>query len=248
MKTDSKEIANALELYGFTPNEAAVYLSLLKTVETTAFEVAKKTEIPRATVYLTLEKLKKQGVISQFRKNNVAYFTSESPNRLLGLLKKKEEIINSVMPQIQAMTTRHIESPTAKLFVGLDGIRTGLEDILETLRYQKIKQIYATSQPDLLKYLPRYFPNWLKQRESIGVYTKLILPWSAQNYLKTNELREVRYLPEKFPFACSITIYANKIAFFSLQNNEPYCVILESASISEMFLRFFQFSWEMLKK
>jgi sugar-specific transcriptional regulator TrmB len=248
MKIDASPLLTSLETYGFTQNEASIYLNLLKNIEATAFQIAKNTGIPRTTVYLTLESLKKQGFISQLRKNNIAYFTPQSPNQLLRVLKKKEEVINEIMPQIRALSSRNIETPTAKLFVGLEGIRTGLEDILETLKDEKIKQIHATSQSDLLEYLPKYFPAWLRNREELGVFTKLILPYNGRDYLKSNELREVRILPEKFPFTTSVTIYANKIAFFSLQEDNHYCVILESKSITEMFKQFFLFSWEMLGK
>jgi len=243
---DNKEINLSLEQYGFSKNESLVYVFLLKKVESTAFEIAKATKIPRATVYVTLESLKNQGFISQFKKNNVAYFTPESPNRLLLLLKQKEEVVQNIMPQIRAISARPLDAPIAKLFAGIEGIKTGLENILETLKEQNIKRIYATSQPDLMKYLPKYFPSWLKEREKMGVYTQLILPHHATNYLKTNELREVRYLPEEFPFTCSVTIYGNKMAFFSLSERDPYCVIVESNSISEMFKQFFLFTWELI--
>lgn len=246
MKTDSKEILHALERYGFTENEAGVYVFLLKKLEATAFVVAKETGIPRTTVYTILDSLKKQGIISQFRKNNIAYFTPESPNRLLSLLKEKEEIMSSIMPQIRAISSQKLDAPVAKLYVGLEGMKMGLEEILETLKDKKIKQILATSQPGMLEYLPKYFPNWLKQREQMGVFTKLILPYSARGFLKSNDLREVRYLPEKFPFNSSVTICGDKMIFFSTQNDEPYCVSIESKSISEMFSQFFLFTWEML--
>ncbi|MFA6158530.1 MAG: helix-turn-helix domain-containing protein [Candidatus Paceibacterota bacterium] len=248
MKTDNKEIIDSLELYGFSPNEATVYVFLLKKIESSAFEIAKESGIPRTTVYTTLESLKRQGFVSRLRKNNVAYFTPESPNRLIGLLKKKEEVVNSILPQIRAISSRNVDAPTAKLFVGIDGIKSGLEDILETLKSQKIKQILATSQPDMTKHLPKYFPAWLKSREDIGVFTKLILSHDARGYLFSNELREVRYLPEKFPFDCSVTIYGNKMAFFSLRDDDAYCVIIESRSIADMLSKFFLFSWEMLGK
>ena len=130
------------------------------------------------------------------------------------------------------------ENRIIKLYVGTEGVKTLLEDILQTLKEKKIKQIYATSQPDLLKYLPKYFPNWLKNREGMGVYTHLILPGEAKNYLETNELREVSFLPQKFPFTCSLTIYGKKLAFFAFQNGEPYAVSVESESITDMFKQF----------
>lgn len=240
------EIKQALEQYGFTKNETNIYLHLLKHIEATAFEIAKATDIPRSTVYLTLESLKKEGFISQFRKNNIAYFTAESPNRLTYALKQKEGIIEHVMPEIRALSAQYSDAPAAKLYTGINGIKIGLEDILETLKAKKIKQILATSQPNLLEYMPKYFPNWLKQREDLGVFTKLILPATARDYLKSNELREIRYLNKKFPFTCSVTIYGNKIAFFSFEDSEPYCMIIKSQAVSDMFTQFFLFSWEML--
>ncbi|MDP3989183.1 MAG: helix-turn-helix domain-containing protein [bacterium] len=240
------EIKQALEQYGFTKNETSIYIYLLKLIEATAFEIAKATGIPRSTVYITLESLKKQGFISQFRKNNVAYFAVENPNRLINSLKQKEEVIESIMPEMRALTTHNIDAPVAKLYTGINGIKIGLEDILETLKDKKIKQILATSQPELLEYLPKFFPNWLKQREDLGVFTKLILPASASEYLKSNQLRDVRYLDKKFPFTSSVTIYGDKIAFFSFENSEPYSLIVKSKTVSDMFSQFFLFSWEML--
>lgn len=248
MKTDTKTIQHAFEQYGFTKNEAVIYIYLLKQLEATAFEIAKETSIPRTTVYQTLEKLKKQGVISPFRKNNIAYFTPENPSNLLRLLQEKEVLLNSVMPEIHGIMARDIDKPVTKLYVGIDGVKTLLDDIIQTLKNRKIKQIHATSQPDLLSYLPKYFPNWLKAREDLKVYTYLILPSEATNYLETNELREVRFLPKKFPFHCSVTIYGKKLAFFAFQNGEPYGVSVESESISDMFKQFFLFTWEMLEK
>ncbi len=246
MKIDSNGIISSLEAYGLSKNEASIYLFLLKATESSAFSIARETGIPRTTAYTTLESLKKQGFISQFKKNNVAYFTPESPNRLMSLLKRKEEIVNEIMPHIRSIAFRTIDSPMAKLYTGLEGIKFGLEDVLDTLKATKDKQLLATSQPELIKYLPKYFPNWLKARESLGVFTKLILPHSAQDYLDSNALREVRYLPARFPFTCSVDIYANKIVFFSISETDPYCVILESQAIAEMFRQFFLFSWEML--
>jgi len=246
MKVDSKSILRALEQYGLTKNEAEIYILLLKRLEATAFEIAKDTSIPRTTVYQTIEKLKKQGIITQFRKNNIAYFTPENPGKLLRLLKEKEDVLNSVMPEIQGIMAREMDKPVTKLYVGIEGVKTLFDSILQDLKDQNIKQIYATSQPEMLEYLPKYFPRWLQNREDLAVYTYLILPDEAKNYLDSNDLREVRFLPKNFPFNCAMTIHGKKIAFFAFQKGEIYGVSVESESIADMFKQFFLFTWEML--
>src|SRR3989344_5313655 len=77
---DNKEIIESLEEYGFTRNESQIYVFLLKQIEATAFEISKSTRIPRATVYVTLESLTKQGFVSQSRKNktNIRHISARS--------------------------------------------------------------------------------------------------------------------------------------------------------------------------
>ena len=124
-----------------------------------------------------------------------------------------------------------------------------LEDVLETCAQEKIKRLYATSQPELFEYLPKFFASWLERREKAGIYTQLIIGADARaatTPLHSNAMRETRFLPSKFPIECSVDIYGSKLAFFSFKNGELYSVIVESPTISQLFKQFFLFTWEML--
>lgn len=74
-----KNVINSLVSYGLTSNEASIYVCLLRKLEASVFEIAKETGISRATVYITLEKMKELKLVSLLRKNNVQYFTPENP-------------------------------------------------------------------------------------------------------------------------------------------------------------------------
>ncbi len=243
------EIDTALRTYGLSKNETVIYLFLLKKLEATAFAIAKETGIPRTTVYANCELLKQSGLISQSKKNNVAYFEIENPKQLLNSLKEKEAIIQEVFPQINALIDREHVSPVAKLYTGADGMKLVLEDVLETCTQEKIKRLYATSQPELFDYLPKFFSAWVARREEAGIYTQLIIGEDVRSEtipLHSNVMRETRFLPSKYPIECSVDIYGNKLAFFSFKNSELYSVIVESPTIANLFRQFFLFTWEML--
>ena len=241
-------ILTKLKELGITEKEGKIYTYLLKVIEAPVYNIAKDTEIPRTTAYASLESLKKQGLVSSFRKNNVLHYTPENPNKILAILKHKEEIAAELIPSLQLLSLGNHIKPSVKMFTGKKGMKLALEDILETLKKTGEKSLLAASYPDVMDALPKYYHEWVKQREKLGVATKMIVPESARNRKKFYEghNREVRFMPEPYLFQCSMDIYSNKVVFFSLKEGTIYSIILESSTISDAFLRFFLFAFDHL--
>lgn len=236
--------------YGLSEREATIYTYLLQKLEAPVFDIATSTKTPRTTTYSTLELLKRKGLLSSFRKNNVLFYTPANPNKLLQHLKHKEEVITEILPALQDLVNKNPHKPEIQLFPGVDGLKFVLEDVLATCAKHNIASIYAAAHPELLDALPRYFPEWVKRRAAQQVFTHLIIPDSVRHRKEyySGYYRETRFLPGNFPFQCSMDIYGHKLAFFSIKGSEIYSVIIESPTISEMFKQFFLFTWEMLGK
>jgi len=66
-----KAAEKILEEIGLEHIEAKIYLALVELGETTAGDIAKKTNLQRSTTYLYLEKLIKLGLVSYIFRNNV---------------------------------------------------------------------------------------------------------------------------------------------------------------------------------
>ncbi len=244
-------IQGTLKKYGFSEHETAVYTCLLKQVEATAFKLAKETSIPRATTYRVLDALKNMNLVSSWRKNNVAYYTAESPKRLIKILDEKREMIQEILPEILNMRNTDSFIPAAKIYEGTEGMKIVWDDILDTAEAQHLKVIHAISHPGILEYLPKYFPGWLKRREKLGVFSYLITSESKvlnDFIMLNNHFRETRLLPSTSPIKGTIDIYGNKIAFFSLKDKQIYSIILESPTIAEMLRQFFVSTWQLLEK
>ena len=244
------EIILTLEQYGLKPHEAKIYCYLLKAKEAGVYDIARETKIARTSVYNALETLKERNIVSTFRKNGVLYFCAENPERLIKDLKDKERMIESILPDMKKLSESAGSNPTIRFYTGKDGVKTVLDDMLETFKKENIKKYYAASLPEVMDHFPKYVTTYLKKREELGVFAQVLLPESAKSvqpeYLPSNSMRETRYMPANFPLKSFINIYGSKVAFFSLHNNEIHSLIIESAAIKDSMLQFFLFTWEML--
>ncbi len=242
-------IEKILTKYGFSENETKVYLCLLKHADITAFRIAEETKLPRTSVYHILDTLEHQGLLSAWKKNNVRYFTVESPNRLIKILEEKKDLIKSILPDMLNMKDIGDLVPTAKLYTGVEGMKIVWDDILDTLEQKGIKELHAITHHKIFDHLPKYFPEWVKKREKLGIKTYAIttdVPENQGPTMITNSYRETRLLPSNSPIQGTIDIYANKIAFFSTKDKEVYSIIIESNSISEVMRQFFLSTWQLL--
>jgi len=241
------QLTSALSQYGLSINEAKSYEFLLKKIEATAYEVAQKVKVPRTTIYKALESLKDKGFVVSFKKNGKLHFTPENPNQFYKKLKRKQEIIDSIMPEMRALIESPDIKPVIKLYEGKEGLKKVWDDILETAKREKIKRLYAISHPTIYELLPKYFPEWVKKRVALGISVQIILPdIESARSLDNKELRIQKYLPKKHPYQSTVDIYGDKIAFFSLKKKEVNSIILESPTLAEMFRSFFLTMWELL--
>lgn len=242
-------ITQLLTQYGLSKNESLVYTALIKLTEASAYSVSKETKIPKTTVYQVLDTLKDKGLISKSTVNNSAYYTAESTNRFVSTANEKLDLAKMIVPALESVRqTKNEAGPSVKFYVGEEGAKRAFEDVLDTLKKNTEKKIYAVVDQDMDKFLPRYLPNWLQRREKMGIYTKLLTAsddnMTEPTIFNTNSLRETRLIPKEYIFSTSMDIYANKIAIFSHRDNEPHAIIIESEYIAETLKGFFEFMWK----
>lgn len=246
------ELSKTLEQYGFTQNESRIYLYILKNGESTVYTIAQGTKIPRATTYLTLEKLKNQGFISTYKKNNVAQFSAESPNNLLKFLKDKESLIQESLPALFALTKERETHPTIKYYSGKESIKTVFTGLYENLYKKKLNRLFVVSHPELNDFFPKYLPqvlNWKK--EKLDIHASVIVPGIMEDKIpkiyEPDEFRETRFLPKEFPFKGTLMIAGDRIAIFTIKEDMIFAVTIDSKTISELITQLFLFTWSMIE-
>src|SRR3989339_828361 len=98
-----------LEELGLSGAEAKVYLALLETGSSLAGPIIKKTGLHRGTTYQIIQRLQEKGLVSSIVKGKKQHFESVNPERLMDMLRNKEEGLKTILPALKAKLNENKE-------------------------------------------------------------------------------------------------------------------------------------------
>ena len=241
-----------LERTGLLKNDRKVYLALIEIGSVTVSTLVKKTGLHRSYVYDILDKLIDLGLVSFIVKNNKKFFNAENPERIIKIVENREEEvdkdreeISKILPQLIQKQRTALERQEAKVFIGKEGIKSILEDILIVRRdfigfgaEGKFKDIYKW-----------YFTNWQRRRVGSKIKYKIIynVKLRGQRPTKEQKLVQIKFLPEKYEFPATTIVYGDKVAIL-LWDKNPIGFVLESKDVIKSFLSYFDVLWKVAKK
>lgn len=241
-----------LKKAGLSGNEIKVYLALLKLGSVTTGEIIKKTELHRAGVYDTLERLMDKGLVSYVIRANRKYFEASSPDNLIEVIEKKEKEleedkkkIQKIIPELDAMRLLSKEPQEVTLFKGNKGIQSVLEHMLCA---KKILALGGYSEEAegiqfCLKYiLPRFHIQRIKKKIQMNfIFPKRSMKRGLE--LKKMSLTEVRMLDEEFASLTGIQIYKEFVSII-LWSKNPIAIRIRSKEIADSYRQYFEYLWK----
>src|SRR3989338_2226824 len=121
MKEELREV-------GLTENESKIYVSLLELRPVHAGLIARHSGLHRRVVYDTLDRLVKKGLIGYIIRNNVRLFQAFNPERVMEIIKEKEEVISHILPRMMTMYQKTREKEETNFYRGKRGLKTVFED------------------------------------------------------------------------------------------------------------------------
>jgi len=240
-----------LEQLGLTEKEAKVYMALLELGQAVAQDISSKAGINRATTYVILESLIKNGLASSITQNKKTFFIINNPLQILDLLYKEKKdveekigVAKTIMPELEILERLTSERAKVKFFEGVEGIKLIQKDISRS----KAKHFDNITNINLaLKYFP-YVPE-VDHRHKVERSTKMIRtifiydPKLAIPKLPVFGKEERRYIPGvKFPFNSDFVFYKDKAALVSLKDN-IIGVVIENKAIVEGLKTLFELAW-----
>lgn len=239
-------IQETLEQLGMHEKKAEVYLACLELGAATAYLIAKKVGLKRPTVYDIANQLMREGLLHKSMRGNVKYFSPADPEKLIRILRSKEQAVREAMPELQNLYNSPRTKPLIRYFEGKEGIIEMYEDSLCACR--KGDEILAYVGEDVLRHLPSYAKEYVKHRVEEGIKLRGIYknnPEIAEYLEKSREqLRIARVLDEdKFPVGNETNIYKNKIAITSY-GKEMFGMIIESEEIARSQKAIFELAWK----
>ena len=239
-----------LEELGFSKNESAVYITLLRLGLASVGKITEQSGVHRRNVYDALERLEKRGLICQRIKDKTKYFKAASPMNLLQVIEEdkkklsaKEKKTGSVVQELMAAYTRPQETrANVTVFKGVKGVRTVFQDILDTGEENRALGVHTPHEV-----IASYLENFHQRRTKLGIKDMMIF---SNNFDRAKELAklphtEVKLMPRKQDKTTAINIYGNKVAILSW--SEPVSIVIEEKKIADCFRYYFDFLWKILK-
>src|SRR3989338_369599 len=96
-------IESSLEKIGLTRGEVKVYLTLLKTGQTTTGKIIDESQLSSGKIYEILDRLIRKGLASFVIKDKTKYFEAASPKMILQHIKDKEEELKRNEQKIESL-------------------------------------------------------------------------------------------------------------------------------------------------
>lgn len=253
------KIEQVLEELGLTDKEPDVYLELIKISSAQpASIIAQRLKLNRTTVYKTLIKLSRLGLVTKTMRHGITCFLAEDPDKNLeSLLMKKQnkleyvtKLFTEALPEIKNMQKEELLTPKMRYYEGFEGVKRVYEDTLvegETIyAFENVEHMAFEIQDFLWKdYVPR--------RTEKDIFANVIVPDNPGNVRfkkqdkKSN--RKTKFITAKdFPVEIEINIYGKKTSFFSYKHDEMFGVILESSAIANSMRAIFNLCWNLARE
>lgn len=244
-----------LKKLGLDDKEIKIYLKLLEYGAISVRGLAEISELNRGTTYDILKRLQEIGLVSYYYQEKKQKFVAEEPEKLLELLKNKEQEIKEVenkilaiIPELKSIQGKEGSTPTSKFYENKSGIRAILDDLLFSMSEtgEDEKEYYIYSSTEASSDINKAYPNFTKERIKKGIRVKCI---SLAKGGGVHGLDERRWMDTDEDSATFILIYANKCAFISRDSQGvPVGVIIENKMIYETQKIIFSKLWKFLEK
>lgn len=229
---------NELKQAGLTENESKIYLALVDNGPNLAGRISRLTGLHRRTVYDVTEMLIKKGLIGYILKNNRRYFEASNPNRILEILKEKEDLLTPIVTNLLTKYNSKKEKQETNFYKGKEGLKAIFED---QLNYPEILIIGASPKAyDILRY---YFKWYDEKRVKKKIKVKII---AYDKKIKDIPLAEIRYLPKKYESPVAMNIYGNKTAII-LWAEQPIVIAIREKEIADSYRNHFELMWRLAK-
>ena len=161
--------------YGLNKSEALVYLDVISHPDSSAFAIFKRLKLPKTSIYNILENLQERRLIESWKKNNILHFSAGSPKRLLFEVKTKEELLQTLIPDLINLSSNHIESDSVKMYEGEEGLKIVMHDELEYCAKNNINSMLAAATDSFSSTIPKFLDKYIKEREKANIFVKKCL-------------------------------------------------------------------------
>lgn len=245
---DKEEI---LEKIGLTKTESKIFLVLLKLGEAATPEIVKRVEMYKPTVYATLERLERKGLVSHITKEYKRVYSAANPKKFLDMLEERKEDFLSILPSLAKDFESGKPEREINVFVGREGLKTIFNEIMASKKDCDIigssLQIIPIMQHRFAQYLKKFSKSGMKFRaiQTDTPEVRKTVSELTKDFFGTNNWK-VRFIPKNYFSPVMMNIFG-EVAALTIWEDEPFVIRIKNRYVARTFRNYFNLLWRMAK-
>lgn len=238
-------IHNKLTQFGFTSNEADVYLTLVTHGKMKAATVINETKLQRSAVYGALDALVERNFVSKVLVGGVAVFSASDPLQFVLEVDQKRA---SATELAELVERKHVHG--SREVHTLEGITSLQRATMELLTVGGGDTIYflGSSKEGNLSEMERFWQRFHKKRAELSIATKILYDRSTNERIieqrNTLAKSQAKYMPfgESLPLA--FTVRGDRTIITTIDDVDPLVFTVRSEALAHGIREYFEFLWE----
>ncbi len=243
-----------LRKIGLTENEIKIYLDLLKSGTSTAYNIGKRTGIYRVHVYDKLEQLMNKGLVTHVYKGAKKFFQATNPSKLKQYLEDKkrelelqENAVDAILPELEAMVNLPKEDTFVEVFKGNEGLKYFLKDIIKVSKEVLITGIDDQKYQEVL---PIFMKQYFRDLKKMGVKERVITIKRKGVFLFDKEtaiITQYRFLESTQFNPTNTFVYGEKVVIVTW-GSPVTAVMIKNKEIAQTYRDHFEHLWNIAAK
>lgn len=234
---------------GAGEKETQTFLRLLELGAQPVSIIARHIGVPRSSMYLILDNLKKLDLIEEFERFGIKYFKCIPAKNIAEVLHSRErkigrtlEIFENYLPELETLENKLSITPKVKFFEGKDNVMKVYEAIL------KEDGFCAIFNPKIVKkIMPIYY---YKVAETVKKYKldvrELVVDCAEADWYKktyNSKTHQIKLLPKNVAFDSDTIICKDKIYMISYGEKEVSATEIFNPSLAHTQRAIFEQMW-----
>ncbi len=242
-------LKHVLQELGYSQQDAAIYLALLKVGESSVGAIISETGYHRDIVYGAFNRLEQQGLLQSIEKKKIRHYLALDPELLVRKIREKADLAGSILPELKHLFSQPAVS--VRIYEGPEGLEETEKDWAASLKDNE--EFYCIGGAGKAWYDVAKNFNYQKYHSALqkrGILLKTITYANELAGIVESEsvkFNEIRVLPESFRVPSSTIIYADKIQI-QVFGERFMSIVIQSKQISDAYRQYFHTLWNMGKK
>lgn len=235
---ENQNLSEKFRKIGFSQNETAVYLALVKLGSSKAGAISKYASMDRSSVYNALRSLMQKGLVSYVIIGKTRWFQCSNPNNIISYLSNKLDLAKDFVPELDKIRRQSKLNENVRLFKGVKGVNTVFEDILQNAE----ENLIFGSEGQFSKNMPLFEKQFTKKLERKGIKVRSIVR-SNREVAKKDKVANRKSIPSSIESNVVTNIYKNKIAII-IWSEIPEAILIENEKAANAYRDYFNFMWK----